>query len=148
MALPRFTPTLAPFRVRSEQLNRCLTYLTSTVGWVGLISIIAITWNTVHTALRWCRRVPVPSPLSSWYLGFEPLEGVPTLLDQSQQWWWWWSRRASSAPMFVLSAALPLAMLWSFVFEYVALRSYLRLTRRDAMALTLSTQVVAFLTLA
>lgn len=144
LALPRFTPTLAQFRIRSEQLTRCLTYLASSAGWLGLIAFVAVLWNIADVAVWW-RRIPIVNRPPFWlYVGFEPLGEMPTLLDHARR----WIPRRNLGPQTLVNMALLASMIWSFAFEYVALRFYLHLKHRDAFALTLSTQVVAFLALA
>lgn len=143
VALPRFTPTLARFRVRSEQLERCLTYLASPLAWLGFVACVAIAWNLADVASWWLRWPPPRLPY--WrYIGFEPLEELPTLLDHSPT----WRRQGGYGPATLVTASFAAALIWTFVFEYVALCSYLRLRRRDALALTLSTYAISLLALA
>src|SRR5262245_57270520 len=139
IALPRFTPTLARFRVRPEQLSRCVTYLTTFAFWIGLFALFAFAWDTMISALRWSRGSRRTWPFLH-VLDFEPLAALPTL--QPEPWWWTW--RTSKTSELALTVSVIAGAVWSIAFLYFALRRYLRLAQRDACALTICTQLLAY----
>jgi len=138
LALPRFTPTLARFRIRRDQLLRVTAYASTGALWVGLAYLLAgllvIVWDLTM----------VGPGRQGVYIDLENFFSV--VFDGRR-----WSTGASAATealstllgtiLFVLSFA------WWWRFLYVALRYYLRLDARNAVALFLSTQVIGFLIL-
>jgi hypothetical protein len=133
-ALPRFTPTLARFRVRDDQLLRCLAY--SSIGplWVGVVFALAF-------AVGWC--------CSTWSVGGGSVFFfMPDYLAYRAARYWWAPSSYFKDTLFVFNLALVVAwallgLAWWWVFLYVGLRRYLRLDRTNAVALFLSTQLIA-----
>ncbi len=147
VALPMFTPTLARFRIRRDQLLRCSAYGTSGLFWIGLYLVVASVFGwlaNVYYALEnyglWFDRY------SRGHYRFQPdllLRAIGGRMDYA----WRDPRRAA----FTFAIALVIAALgyvWWWIFLYVSLRRYLRLDRRNAVALFLSTQIIALLVLA
>jgi hypothetical protein len=138
LALPRFTPTLARFRIRSDQLLRCLAYSKCGLFWLGQLFFcgFALAWvGDIPVVARWAG---IRRPL---FFSFEVLlgPGLPgfLLLDR-------WIHGFNLA---VGLAWVFFALVWWWAFLYVALRRYLRLNRRNAVALFLSTQAIGVLLL-
>ena len=139
IALPRFTPTLTKFRIRDDQISRCVTYLATFALWVGLIALLAFAWDTILSALQWSRGFRRAWPFL-YVLDFEPLAGLPTLQPEPR----WASWRKPNEAELALNLLVVGGAVWSIVFQYFALRRYLRLARRDAFALTICTQLLAY----
>jgi hypothetical protein len=142
LALPRFTPTLARFRIRDDHLLRCLAYASSGAFWLGICF-------SGGFALGWAAR----SPWAARFLGLgTPLAFLPdytlselgtyrlALLRYGDPW-------LASFNLLLMGAWAFFGLLWWWSFLYVALRRYLRLDPRNALALFLSTQAIALLLL-
>jgi hypothetical protein len=142
LALPRFTLTLTRFRIRREQLQRCFAYGSTGVGWIGLTLLIV---HTAALALSWNRLWGAWTTWGWWYApnlsAFEFADELLTVLK--------W-RFSLSSPVPWLRVLLGgvfwwMAFIWWWRYLYVVLRHYLRLNGIDAVALFLSTQVIACL---
>jgi len=143
LGLPRFSPTLTRFRVRRDQLLRCLAYGSTGAFWIGLLLFLALGVTLVVNAI-WpvtvvLGRTTYQSPRLAVYppLALEAL-GQPGLL----------SSRLAASIWFntVLTAAIVyFSFAWWWPFLWTTLTRYLRLNRRNALALFLSTQLVGVL---
>lgn len=111
LILPRFTPTLTMYRVRPEQLARCLTYAYTGMAWVGLTLLL----------------VGVVDCLELWQ----------SLVAPRRFRWLWLTTVARPAALAIPAAAVA-SVAWFFTFLHAALARYLRLKPRDAAALVLS----------
>lgn len=130
LLLPRFTPTLARFRVRPDQLLRCLSYGCAGVGWIGVFYLLA---GAGAAALDLATggasgvQAQFSLVLNRLARGLRTSRGTSLELGVSV----------------ALSAALlALAFGWWWRFLYLALRNYLRLDQRNALALFFSTQII------
>jgi hypothetical protein len=148
VGLPMFTPTLGRFRIRRDQLLRCLAYACSGLFWIGLTwtlgALLALAVNTYYTLTHfglWIDR-----------FGRGPVQFNPDLLirmamgSRSR-----YALRGPGQAAFTAAIALVvigLGYVWWWAFFYVSLRRYLRLDRRNAVALFLSTQIIGLLLLA
>lgn len=140
-ALPRFTPTLARFRVRGDQLTRCTSYLTTVGFGLGVVAVVLF----FVAACQFVRTLQITPAWTGWRWAawdyfFHPLQDVPTVLPE-QTWW----RRSGRTSGRVLDLGLAGFLLWSLIFLYVALRRYLQLSSLNAIALTLSSYLIALL---
>lgn len=149
LGLPRFTPTLARFRIRDDQLLRCLAYGATGAAWLGAVFagvFLAVVTLSLAQSLgfgTWIGR--------NWPVAFTP--GV--FADLLEQWVRyrrsWQSSVTGEIVVDVLHAVLLSALLFSFiwwwVYLYGSLRTYLRLDRLNAAALFLSTQTCGVLLL-
>jgi hypothetical protein len=143
VALPRFTPTLARFRIRGDQLLRVTAYATAGMLWIGLLYLIG---GLVVVLINWARGAP---RFEGLYIDLENFfAAIPALLG-SQHDLWWWQQDAGTALMNLALGTLLLALgfIWWWWFLYVALRRYLRLDPRNAIALFVSTQAIGLLVL-
>ncbi|HUU95399.1 MAG TPA: zinc ribbon domain-containing protein [Phycisphaerae bacterium] len=140
LMLPRFTPTLARFNVRRDQLLRCLAYGSIGRGWVGLLFVAASIWGHVRSGL-------VPPP---WWRAGVIYFDLFWFLESASRWLFtsrWWRDYELLIITVVGVLFLWLALAWWWRFLYVSLRHYLRLDPISAVALFLSTQVIALLAL-
>jgi hypothetical protein len=140
--LVRFTPTLARFRIRRDQLLRVSAYGYSGLGWLGLLMLVsAITAEIINIAALGFLRTPGRLPPA--FVDFD------TLLDYFQPWiiWFLWPI-AGALDTALLSAFAVFGLLWWWWFYAIALVGYLRLKRGDAMAIFASTQGIAILAIA
>jgi ribosomal protein L37E len=139
VSLPAFTPTLARFRVRRDQLLRCLAYGTMGLAWMGLLLVLVavggLIWN-MHAA----RAGPVPS-WTRWdrYALYAGDVLLFTALGGPSGWF------ARSVLHTVVAVGVYLFWLWWLRCTWCALRTYLRLNVGNAVALLISTQVIAVL---
>ncbi len=143
VALPRFTPTLARFKIRGDQLLRVTAYATAGIFWIGVVylagALLVVLVNWVQGAPRFRGLyidleyffAAIPAALGGWY-------------DS-----WWWRRNPGTALMNIALGTLlfALSFIWWWRFLYVALRRYLRLDSRNAIALFVSTQAIGLLVL-
>ena len=133
-ALPCFGPTLTRFNVRRDQLLRCAAYGSVGLGWIGVLycfaRLTARVGNTIWPVPRWWGSRVFEIDLLS---AFRALFGHGTL-------------RSSSRFNLVLGALFfGLALFWWWRCVYVSLRCYLRLGKMDALAVFVSTQLIALL---
>ena len=139
LALPYFTPTLARFRIRRDQLLRCCAYASAGWAWFGVLLATASALVVLVNRFWWG-----PGLWRTPHLYFEV--GVFSRIVHTHAWWWWWG----SAKVFnlVLATALvALCLLWWWRFLYAGLRHYLRLDRPSAWALLISTQIIGLILL-
>lgn len=146
VALPRFTPTLSCFRIRQDQIDRCMAYARSGLLWIGWLFILAFTIALTINAL-------VPGSPAGWGTTSARVYVDPqfwTKLGGTTVLWGgpWYDplNGAFNVAVWVIIALF--GFLWWWVFLYVTLRRYLRLDRRNAVALFLSTQIIGLLVLA
>ena len=147
LVLPLFWQTMTRFRIRRDQLLRCLAYSTSGLAWLGLVFIVAFSFARLTTVLR-----PAPGPgprigMTAGEVWCEPMIVGDALLgfrlcpsrwcDPIQHWF----------NLGIAAAILLVGFIWWWVFLYVSLRRYLQLNRRNAAALLVSTQAIALLTI-
>ena len=139
VGLPRFTPTLTRFKVRRDQLLRCCAYGSMGVAAIGLLMFlcasVALVANTFwpFTSLAAAARYQDPR-----FIIYPPLVLESNLFS---------SRLASS---FWFNVALIVGILyfsfvWWWPFLWIALRGYLKLNTRNALALFVSTQSIGLL---
>jgi hypothetical protein len=144
IGLPLFVPTLARFRIRRDQLLRCLCYATAGLFWIGVGYVLgflcALTINTfwARPATLWGRPALVPRVWFDHKMVFDLA----------------WSRGGMNLDPWnvLLNTGLAVVTLlfgfvWWWSFLYLSLRRYLRLDRDNALALFLSTQVIGLLLL-
>lgn len=145
VGLPLFLPTLARFRVRSDQLLRVTGYLSSLVEWLGLVYLT----TAAACAGVWVLARYGPTfrfPAISFLLAFDPVDAVGDLFAPlgfgTKMLWTRFDRPFSWT---VLCATLwigTITWLWSL---YCALTVYLRIDRRNALALMASIAAIALL---
>lgn len=147
LLLPRFTPTLARFRIRHEQLLRVFAYASFGVGWIGVLLL-------VFSAAQYFGNSGLAAGRPWWGYGaqlnlFDIVERLAArgirLRSSGVAPFWMRFNYHSARITVVLFVAI--ALFWWWRYLYVALRHYLRLPRADAFALLLSTQIVALLIL-
>lgn len=137
IGLPLFVPTLVRFRIRRDQLFRCFAYGSTGLAWMALAIVLA---GVVVVVVNF-----LPGPRAG---------GRPPLMISSELAWgcllsartaWWNSAENVCLNCFLLGTALffNIACWWPFL--WMALHKYLRLNRRNALALFFSTQSVAVL---
>jgi len=136
IALPRFTPTLMRFRIRSDQLLRVTAYGTAGMIWTGILFVSATLPLILVNLTRggpWRQGlcVNLEQFLGTVLLGYG-LWGDPVLACLNTG---------------LGALLLALSFLWWWRFLYVALRSYLRTDASNALALFLSTQAIGTLVL-
>lgn len=154
LLLPGFVPTLARFRVRREQLLRCLAYATSGLALCGVILLVVAVAAVVVS--EWARRFPVKLwplwgggvsvTLLKDYIFVSLSDAVAQLFDISG-YYVRGNRQVDWISAVTLVAVAGLAFVWWWVFLWRALRDYLRIDAPNALALLLSTQVIGLLTL-
>ncbi len=128
-ALPRFTPTLTRFAIRRDQLQRCLAYGSTGLAWIGLVC--GLTILTTFLFGPSLRRVSL----------FDFPRALRYLLGTS----WGWRVPSFWVDAVVGAVYLHAVTAWWWRFLYVTLRDYLRLDLTNALALLISTQVIAIL---
>lgn len=139
LGLPLFVPTLARFRIRWDQLLRVAVYGLFGAAWAGLLMLL---FGLVVIAGELADRALATGPLRLYYLFHALLEALPPGARLRL----WGATAAGEAVSVALSIALILlCVVWWWVYLYAALRRFLRLDRRDALALWLSTQVIGAL---
>lgn len=143
IGLPRFTPTLVRFRIRRDQLLRCLAYASSGLFWIGMCFVLGFVFAVVVNILM---------PVRLWRGGttnrvwFDLDELVELVCDPI---YGGWGDPFSDWFNLLLGIVLVLfSSLWWWAFLYVSLRRYLRLDRANAWALLLSTQLIGMILLA
>jgi hypothetical protein len=152
LTLPRFSPTLARFSIRREHFVRVSAFAML----VLLFLAVLLAGFAVTSALLNLSSAPVSamSPLRQVRCWFDPL---PATLDLCSAWrsgwlpWrpgWGQSPWTLLVPNGALLGGVALLILWWSRFLYAALRDYLRLNRRNALALWLSTQSIGLAALA
>lgn len=146
LLLPRFTPTLARFRIRREQLLRVFAYASFGVGWIGILLL-------VFSAAMYFGKL---SPAGRAWRGYEEhlnvfviverlvTRGIRLRLSGAVP---FWPRFSFHSHRITVVLFIAIALFWWWRYLYVALRHYLRLPRTDAFVLLLSTQIVALLIL-
>jgi hypothetical protein len=115
--LPGFTATLSKFRIRDDQIARCMAFAYTGVAW----SALALT----------------AAGLARW-LGI--------VVDMGLYVDYFWDSFLCGALDALAGLSLATVALWWPRFLYVALKDYLRLSASNAFALVLSTQAIAWLT--
>lgn len=138
IALPRFAPTLSRFRVRRDQLLRLAAYSAAGAVFAALILLTGVLVKK-SVNIFW----PVTT---AWGGSFPRIAFAPEKVCFS---WlpvgWYamnpavWYHRAVGTPIILLS------FVWWWRFLCVGLREYLRLDRRNTIALIISTQAVSLL---
>lgn len=136
LALPRFTPTLAKFKIRTDQLRRCFVYASTGVAWIGLCFALVLIADRywLRPPWRWLRWGPHVSV-------FDFPEAALSLLSSR----WAWRRPWLWLDVVVGGVYWLIGFLWWWRFFYVSLRRYLRLNTVDTLALFFSTQTIAVL---
>jgi hypothetical protein len=146
IGLPLFVPTLARFRIRRDQLLRCLAYGATGLVWIGCAFLLAIvlvvavnflwpvTWTTARGTTQEPRLIIYPDIVAYWI--HNPLLSAP---------WYGWTVAFNG---FLVAAMLYLNVVWWWPFLWTALHRYLRLNRRNALALFASTQLIGLIAIA
>jgi len=142
LALPRFTPTLARFRIRSDQLLRCLAYASSGLLWLGFLFWAAFVFGCLANMPWIARSVGIRAAIV-----FFPDIVLLELVTHQLRFWLFFDPWLKWFNLVLMGAWAFFGLLWWWAFFYVALRRYLRLNRRNAVALFLSTQTIAVLVL-
>jgi hypothetical protein len=143
IALPAFTPTLSQFRLRQDQLLRCVAYASSGMAWIGVLLILGALCGLAVNLL-----IPVPVPgVGPWGRRFWPrLWFAPDLLlgeALGGPRYFQWDMAAAWFNLVLGVGMLWFGFVWWWPLLYVALRRYLQLDRRNALALFVSTQLPA-----
>jgi hypothetical protein len=146
IGLPFFTPTLTRFHIRRDQLLRCLAYGSTGLVWIGCAFLIAAVALVVVNTLK----------TYTWAVaGGASRLGRPAMLYPTLVFWlpsdpWMITRDRESILIsgLLLGAALYVNVVWWWPFLWVALRHYLRLDHRNALALFVSTQLAGFVAVA
>ena len=137
--LPRFTPTLSSFQIRREQLLRVFTYGRFAWLWSGIALLgchLVELAGSIGAGLGWVNLDIELDFVGAWLSGY----------GFNYPWYWWdWGRLLSLA---LMAMFLALGTVWWWRFLYVALHDYLRINRRNTIALIVSTQSVAWLSIA
>lgn len=145
VGLPLFVPTLGRFRIRGDQLLRCLAYGSMGLVWVGCACLFAaalvmivntlwpITWTTWGGTWQRPRLGIYPDIVARWLHDFR--------IGPWQEW-------AVSFNGLLLAVVLYLNLVWWWPFLWTALHRYLRLNRRNALALFASTQLIGLIAIA
>jgi hypothetical protein len=145
LLLPQFTPTLTRFEIRRDQLLRVLAYGCTGVFWIGALFALGFTVQAVANVF-FPVRIALPIYVGSApRLQYDP-RGTIHLLLQFEQYYQSAPTRWFNLSLFALLGLI--AFIWWWLFLYIGLRRYLRLDRRNATALFLSTQVIALLAMA
>lgn len=159
LALPRFTPTLATFSIRSDQLLRIAAYSWLGLFWLSLALLVIMGLLLLVNLLIYPAAVngylPIPAQTrragGDWALHelhFDPSTWL-TFHDLSASIWMsrWYVSGVWSLPINYGFAALVwlLGLIWWWRFQWLALRAYLKLDRHNALALLISTQIIAVL---
>jgi hypothetical protein len=143
ISLPRFTPTLGRFRIRSDQVLRCLAYACACWFWLGLASLLMTVVTLAGGPLVRGSGRPTWGTLYSFDLNeflYFVLHG-----EVIGRWAGRFNPELNIAFGFLLFG---LSFLWWWRFLYVAMSRYLRLDRKNAIALFLCTQTIGLLVLA
>jgi hypothetical protein len=145
LGLPRFTPTLARFRIRRDQLLRCFAYASTGLLWIGVVFLLAVGIALLVNTF-W------PITFVRGGIGFFQesrmhidLTLALDALSRPRRFF-----RPGVAASMWCNSLLSLVMLyfafaWWRAFLWTALRSYLRLDRSNALALFLSTQLIGLI---
>jgi hypothetical protein len=142
LALPQFTPTLARFRIRADQLLRCLAYASTGLLWLGACFAGAFLFGWVCSSTSLLRAAGKGAEI--FFYPDDLLESLAARGRWFQTWgdpWFEWFN------LVLLLVWVFFGLLWWWVFLYVSLRRYLQLDRRNAVALLLSTQAIGILLL-
>lgn len=142
LALPRFTPTLARFRIRADQLLRCMAYASSGTFWLGVCFLGGFAFGSIANHPLVARSLGIRLPIAFFpdYTLFELVTRRPAFMLFFDPW-------LKGFNLALMSAWAFFGLAWWGVLLYVALRRYLRLDRRNALALFLSTQAIGVLLL-
>ncbi len=144
VALPLFTPTLARFRVRSDQIARCVAYGFSYLVWAAL-------WVLLAVGVTWVWNALTPAPVIRGVVFTRDTVELDVLAPiryvATKRALMWTGTRAKDAifNLVLVAGLLALCWVWWWRFLYVALAGYLRLARREVWALLASTQVIGLL---
>jgi hypothetical protein len=145
VGLPLFVPTMARFRIRRDQLWRCFAYGATGLIWIGCAFLLAaaltilvnilwpITWTTWAGTSQQPRLTIYPDIVADW------------LRNSATGPWDDWSVRLNG---FLLTVMLYFSLVWWWPFLWTALHRYLRLNRRNALALFASTQLTGLIAIA
>lgn len=142
-ALPCFARTLAKCRVRRDQLLRVGCFGAAGWAWIGTVAgaigLVVLLHNYSTSRGRGWRPLVVDCEIiQEWPFS----QGrFPTLISQPDT-------LAGALRAILVLTILLISLLWWWRFLYVGLRRFLRLPRRDAWLLLLSTQAIALLTIA
>ena len=144
IGLPLFVPTLARFRIRREQLLRCFAYGTTGLVWIGCAFLIAaalvVVVNFLWPLTSMARMGTAPRP---WLMVYPDLVALWIgTRSSSGAWWYGWTVALNA---FLLGVMLYFSLAWWWLFLWTALRRYLRLNRRNALALFASTQLIGLI---
>lgn len=139
LVLRGFTPTLARFRIRRDQMLRCAAYASTGTLWVGATLVFVL---FADVAIAWS--VGIPFAVFSRMIRVVPMAGVeewlrPRRPPRRRAVPWTWSAWAWRTLPLVFDGFLIALGLWYWVFLYISLRQYLRLDRWNALALIVST---------
>lgn len=139
IGLPLFQPTLARFRVRSDQLLRVTSYLSALVGWLGALYLL----TAVICASIWGFTAIGPAiglPAMPYLVYYDPISSIEALVLADGQlafrgrglFWAAYVRELSTVVLGLTVWFGVILWLWS---AYCALAIYLRLDRRNALIL-------------
>jgi hypothetical protein len=138
IGLPLFVPTLARFRIRRDQLLRCWAYGATGMVWIGgalvlaaaLVMIVNAFWPVTWTMPSgpWQRpRLMICSDVAAVL--------AHNWAGTGQEWTW-------HLNVGLLVVMVYFTLVWWWLFLWTALHRYLRINRRDALALFASTQLI------
>ena len=146
--LPFFAPTMTRFRIRRDQLLRCAAYGCTPLIWAAFVMTFGAV--LIELSFRLARLVTAPPGLApvGWWPQLFDIDWLLACLAGGGR---WLGLEVYDLPYWLnLLVVVLLAhggVLWCWRFTYVALRGYLRLDRRNAWALLLSTQTIGVLAL-
>lgn len=142
VGLPLFVPTLARFRIRHDQLLRCLAFGCSGLTWIGWAFLLAVPVMIVLNLL-W----PVVLTVGGATAQNPRLLILPGILLTCLEdpWMWRWYGVAACLDGVLLALTLYFSSAWWWLFLWTALHQYLRLNRRNAVALFVSTQLIGLI---
>jgi hypothetical protein len=151
--LPMFTPTLAKFGIRRDQLLRVWALGSVGMVWAGALLIVeTITCVILNLSILGVRPIPLLSKtrLGTWvwtggfgFVGQGGLEfHVLSIADEYPL-----PVQAAVLNLLTVLYVFLLGTVWFCVFLWVALRHYLRLSAYSSAALLFSTQIIAALIL-
>ena len=147
IGLPLFVPTLTRFRIRRDQLLRCLAYGATGLLWIGCAFLLAavllmivntlwpVTWTTGRGTTQQPRLIIYPDIVPYWIYSRSPIG----------TWWYRWPTVFNGV---LLGIMVYFNVVWWWPFLWTALHRYLRLNLRNVLALFAGTQLIGLIAIA